>query len=534
MLTLLPILLIVISSVITLSVYVFHWRAGIIWLSAIAASFLSWVLILVYQFVPVIGLNLINWSPLNSSYQFIAYQFDSVSWPLTFSLATLLLTILLTYPTVSRDEKKPARVASVLLLFFSSLLATLSATPVAFLMSWTLYEFIDSVVLIKAGLSVKGKQALLVNLVFRTLSSFVLVWSMVISSSEAVLTLGQYSQNASLIIIAAVCIRIWSSLLTPVDSHLSNISKEFSLARLITGTVTALAILGRLPAQINLSIAGNNLQLVISLIALSGGFGWLLANTDQKRLSSWLYAVSSIAILSAIRGDPGAAVIWITVMLLIGPVILIFSPHSKSLYVLPIIGLIALSGLPLTLASPGWRGVTQPEVNLFTVVFLLTYVMLLTGFVKISVSKFRDNNVAERWMTAMNITGLSITAAVQLTIVFLINRALPVIKFWWMSIIPVVFAIVLYLVLKFRIGKTTIGILQKNSLIYTRLQSIVEKLQEGFILKAIYIVFETVYRLLQRGINGIEGILEGNAGVIWAALLLVMILTMLQNVRVIP
>ena len=534
MLTLLPILFILIASVIALLVYVFHWRVGIIWLSAITASFLAWVLILVYHFMPVIGLNLINWSPLNSTAQFIAYQFDTVSWPLVFSLVTILLTILLTYPTVARDEKKPARVASVLLLFFSSLLATLSATPVAFLLSWTLYDFIDGLILVKAGLSDDGKQALLLNLFMKIFSSCVLVWSLVISSSEAVLTIGQYSQKAVLIIIVAVCIRVWSTLLIPIDYHLRNISKEFSLARLLTGTVTALAILGRLSGQLNLSNTGNDLQLIISLIALLGGFGWLFAGTDQKRLSSWLFTVSSIAILSAIRGDPGAAVIWVTVMILIGPAILIFSPQSKSMYLFPIIGLVGLSGLPLTLASPGWSGITQPRVDLFSVIFLLSYVLLLMGLIKISVSKFQDNVISERWMVAMNTAGLSIATAVQLTIIFLINRALPIIKLWWMTIIPIVLAVLLYLIFKFQIGTTPFRVLQKNSIFIARFQSIEKKIQDGLILKFIYMVFVTVYRIFRRAINGIEGILEGNAGVIWAALLLVMILTMLQKVRTMP
>jgi len=534
MLTLIAPLILLIASLATLSVHIFHWRAGLIWLSAIIASLLAWILILVYHFVPVSGLNLIDWSPLSSTTQFIAIQFDTVSWPLAFSMATILLTVIFTYPTTARFEKKPARITSLLLLFFTSLMAILSATPLALLMAWSFYDLVDGFVLIKAGLSNEGKQSLLLNLVFKTMSSFIIIWSVITSASESVMAIGQFGQKAALLVITAVCIRAWSTLITPVDRFVNNVSKEFTFTRLLTGTAAAIAILGRLPGVEIQTTAGINLQIVVALVSLISCLGWLLTGSDQKRLAAWLFALSSLGILSSIRGNPDAAVIWGVVMILVGPGLLVFSTQSKPMAAFPIIGLIALSGMPLTLASPGWAGFLDPRFDAVSVLTLGSYLLLLMGYLKIGLRKTIETAEAERWMSAMNNAGLFICAAAQLSILFIIRRATPLINLWWLSIILFVVTIVLFLLYQFNYLRKPLARVTKKSLIVDRTESAIKVLEQGVILQYIYNIIEALYRVLRKVFNSIEAILEGNAGVIWAALLAVLILSFLQSAGNIP
>ena len=93
----------------------------------------------------------------------------------------------------------------------------------------------------------------------------------------------------------------------------------------------------------------------------------------------WIIGVAALVMASAVSGEENASMAWGLTGLLSGALLFLYSIRGRLLVILPALGLLQLTGLPLTQA---WNGVTlfRAVSLIFSVLFLISQALLLAGY----------------------------------------------------------------------------------------------------------------------------------------------------------
>jgi formate hydrogenlyase subunit 3/multisubunit Na+/H+ antiporter MnhD subunit len=284
-------------------------------------------------------------------------------------------------------------------------------------------------------------------------------------------------------------------------------------------------------------ITGLALLGLTALAGLIGGIGWLRAQDEISGRSNWILATTSLAAAAMILAQPTASLAWSLATLL--PGCLIFIASQRRLFLAPILllGTLCLTGLPYT---PLWAGTnifvpTIATANLFehTIVlltgllFVVIHALLLAGYLMyglrgIFIPDGKPQQQVDRWVWLLYIPGLVILPVVHILLGWLIRPN------------PVQATLVMWVE-----GAAALGIAAAiwyftarpaRSDYSSRISSAIRQwLSVENIYRSFYRPLGWFSRVIAQAIRMISIVLEGEAGILWALVLLVLVLVYLQQ-----
>jgi hypothetical protein len=196
-----------------------------------------------------------------------------------------------------------------------------------------------------------------------------------------------------------------------------------------------------------------------------------------------------------------------------GALLFLYSVRLRWLSILPVLGAIGFSALPFT---PTWEGsaffFSLPW--LYQIVFFVALSLLLVGYLRHSLRFVPLEPGFERWMWVIYPIGLLILPLVQFSLVFIKwGMGFREISFqtpgWWSGLIPLGLAII-FLVINHRGVAFELPFLSQ--------------IAEVFSLNWVYRFFWWFYRGLGRILSTFSKLLEGDGGILWALLILIMLM----------
>ena len=271
-----------------------------------------------------------------------------------------------------------------------------------------------------------------------------------------------------------------------------------------------------------------------ALAGLAGSIGWLRAETALSGRPYWLIATASLVLAAAVQGPPAASLAWSLALLLPGSLIFLSSLRARFLAPVLLLGLLGLSGLPFTPLWAGSRMFQAPAglewvagqimAMLFMLILFIVHAILLAGYLRHSlpgmlVADGGPQLKVERWVWLLYLPGLVI---------------LPVFHFilgWMLKPEPTQVSLVMWLQ-----GACALGLAGAIWLSTSRPRSpkftfLAGRgwLSSGKIYRPLYQPVEWLFRLAARIVRVSSAVLEGEAGILWAFVLLVFGLLFLQQ-----
>jgi hypothetical protein len=247
--------------------------------------------------------------------------------------------------------------------------------------------------------------------------------------------------------------------------------------------------------------------------ALSSSIIWLRAKDELQGRPYWILGIGAFALASAIKGLSIASAAWGLAMLYSGALLFLFSARLRWLLVFPILGMIGFSTLPFT---PAWEGSAFFSLLPwpYRIVFLISLAVLLLGYLRHTRRLSAPESGFERWMWVVYPVGLALLPLTHFGLVYTkwgmgsreISMQTPG---WWSGLISFGVA-ALFLVLSHR----------EASLV----PPFLSRIGETFSLNWVYRFFWWLYRTLGRGLSIFTQLLEGDGGILWALLILIMLL----------
>lgn len=448
-----------------------------------------------------------------------AILLDEFSWPFAFSIAALLLATILTDAARTEDADWSTWSLS---LFGSAigLIAVMAGNPITLLLAWAGLDMAGVVVMIWQTRSGGGARPGAMNFIIRTIGIMILLWVVISSQREQQqVTFANIPPQFGIYLLLAAWLHMGTLPIQPVGEKAGASKRSDATLFQLVFAASSLVLISR---TASIGIASSQLlyiYLLAAVIAIYGCISWLFSREENEGQPFWILGLSAFSIVSAARGMPGASLAWGVVALLSGGLLLLFTLRIRVLLIFPLIGLLSLTGLPLTLSWNG-NGLYGLPFSPFLLIFILSQALFLFGYLRFSIQVRSSQVAGERLIWIIYTWGL-----ILLTLSVLIVS-------WWENlplgklVTPVSLTSLLPVVMVIGIAALTFFLDRRGWQVTARGRSIFVSI---FNFHWIYEAFSTLFQGLERILGFISLVLEGEGGILWALLWLVLLLTFLTQ-----
>jgi hypothetical protein len=529
MLVLLPTFLLLITA---LAILILQWirpAFGIAWIVASLGSLAAWGILLAFHWHPPAPFIVQNWIPVHGVVSDLTFTIDKNSWPYGISLASLVAGTVLTAGARLQHRSSPIVWAGSLAITSMGLLGTFASSPLALLLAWSSIDLFELAIMLGSIQIGRLNQQAVIAFSARAAGSFMVILAMAVSYTQHVsLSLDTVPAGAGIFLLVAAGLRLGVlPLHLPYPQELLMRRGLGNMLRMVA-PASSLVILARLPIRAVPVEWAPYLLAFTGLAALYGGVMWLTAGNEVKGRPYWVIALAGMAIACVILGKPEASLAWGVTLLLSGGVLFLFSARRDRILFIPALGVLGLSGLPFTPAASGWSGLLKSSFNILNIIFILAVALLIIGYIRHALRAEDELVTLERWVQIVYPFGLIlIVATLWLIGIFGWARSLTI-GVWWGGLAAAVLATGgwLWIILsnRFRIMQA-----RPPSWFVLIMRQSGNGLAAFFRLDWAYQLLGLLFQLLQRIVQMVNTILEGEGGVLWVLLLLALLVSLIQS-----
>ena len=522
MLASLPLFFVVVSiffAIILLAVRILRPEFGYSWLITAFGALIVWTLILFSRLYLPQTVTLSLWSLPGFPATRVALVLDGFSWPYAFAIGTLLLAVVLTDIARAQELDWSAWTASLCLTALG-LMAVLAGNLFTLILAWAALDFAELLVMFWHVRTREGRRRVALTVSAKVISLVLLLWAWIVAGrAGSNATFGDLPVEASLYLLLAAWIRVSIAPANMPQMQEQSVQRSLgTLLRLISAAAglllfTQVSRIGVVDWQ------APTLLALASIAILYAGISWMYSGEDLASQSYWLTGIAALVLVSAISGQVNASIAWGLGGLLSGGVLFLYSVPSKWLAILPALGLLQMSGLPLTQT---WNGaVLFGAVGWLGSVFLgLGLALLLAGHYLRWGLKKQAKPDAERWVVVIYIWGLASIAGSQAVLALSENIMAGSL------LTPLSLATVAPGLAACGVAAILILIKRRGIVLSGR---VVGWISSFFSLHWLYRLTAKGYDLLGRGVALAILVLEGEGGILWALLMLILLMALIAQ-----
>jgi hypothetical protein len=490
---------------------------GYHWLIAAGVALVTWVTVLLMgALLPFIfQLSSLRLGGIfNDSY---ALNVDRFSWPFALGLGTLLLATLLT-DVVRAIDLEWFDWAGSLLLTALGLIAVLSANLLTFILTLTAFDIVLLVMLMFRVYARRARRRVVMVFFNRLLGTMFLV----LAGVASIIGSGEFSLDrtpslALIFIVISAGLRLGA---IPGDKRvLEEPAKRRSLGtmmRMVSVAVVFAVLVRTASAMEDVAIPSLPWLLLfglIGMVSLLAGASWLLANDELDGRHAWMVGMATVVIASALRAQADASLAWSLATMFSGGLIFLASVRIQLSQWVMILGLLGISTLPFT---PTWNGTAffAAPFDPYLVLYLIALVLILWGYAQHSSKVKPYPPGVERWIRVIYPMGLVLLPVTQIGLSWFLRPALGDIHTigWILGLLICVLAS-LGFIWRYRGGAIP--------------QPFVNFLNSFFSLGWLVTIVVNIFQYFSRFINFVSNVLEGEGGLLWALLWIVLFLAIL-------
>ncbi len=491
------------------------------WVVAALGALIAWPFVLISRSNIPQSIMMFNWRPGWISEYSPTLLVDEYSWPFALALATLVLSAILT-DVIRANEANWSIWFGALVLGALGVLAVQAGNPMTLLLLWMAIDLAEMVILLGQLPGSKDRERVIISFSTRLAGTMLLVWSMIYTRS-----LGQNLDFSNIPIQVSIFLLLAAGLRLGVLPMHQPLRREYATRRNL-GTISRLVAAGAsMILLVRTAEVGVPQNMTLILLLLSGfaaiysSIAWVNAPDEVEGRPYWILGLASFVVASTIRAQPSAGLAWGIVTILSGSVVFLMSLRQKYLLILPAIGVLGLSSLPYL---PIWNGVYLyvPGFHPALVLFLIAQSVFLVGYVYQAFKPLPKQIAMDRFVWIIYPWGLVLLPGV-LILVGWFERDMPLSLASGLPglVIAVLCGIWVLLALQLRKRETIARTIHSAGIFVVRF----------FSLEWVYRFLWGVYFAMGRVIHLAINILEGDGGILWALLFVVLFVAILAQVR---
>ena len=494
------------------------------WLTTFIGLGLAWLLIIISRLGIPHEIDIGNWQSNIAQHNSLftsspTLLLDDFSW--AFSLTVISLGICAVMTAVSNiDELNWTSLFGILMVTFLGVFAVQAGNPLSVLLFWTALDLAELVFLLSNVRENKYQKPILFNFIFRFFGSLVLLGLVIYSEAiNSPFAFGIFPIQFSLPLLISVGVRLAGEIY-PVSIKSGG---SFAGMLWLVPLAANLSLLVRV-AQIGIPDEWGSILLFLVIgIFFIVNYQWLGSENEDDGRSFWLLSLGSVSMLAAIQKSPESSLIWGISGLLFGGILFLGRIRLRSLVIFPILAVFSMSLLPFsptwrvsTIFSGIWEKLPMPTALIAMIIFIAGYSFYILGYLRHGLRIENEEASPERWVWLLYIPGLVLLVLLNFALGWINLPDLnQVIVLDWVIGILICLVVIAELVMQKRYSKK----LGFGSGLY----AILRKFSIPSLINRIFVSF---YQLSSRLIALVNSILEGEGGLLWAYLILVMLISL--------
>ena len=509
MLILVTCLLLFITALVLMVLRITQPNARYAWMIATVGALLAFASVFLWLTQMPFEFSFPAWEPQTLFTTPVLFRADGVSWALAISVTALPLAILLT--SVTRPVfTNSLSWAGILTLCGMGILAVTADNPLTLLLMWA---FLDLTELFSQLSSVNGEQKserVVISFATHMLGLSLLLWAYIASfSNGSALVFQSMPSSAGIFLVIAAGLRLGVLPLHLPYSSDTFLRRGLGTALRLIGAISTLGILGRI--QITTSGFTLALTALTAAAAIYGGWMWLRAPDELNGRPYWIIGIASLAVLSTLSGNPIGAIACGSAMILVGSVLFLSSVQNLRLNRFLPIGAWSLSSLPFSLTASAWMG----RLGLIVPFALAAQALMTAGFIRHALRTNGDESLDDQpgWTKAVYPSGIILLLVLPLLMGFIGWDGALQIGNWIQALIASLLTLgLVWGARRFRIFSPI-----RAHWVTTA----------GAGVNSLYQWLWSIYRGLARISQAITDTLEGEGGIMWTLLFLVLFILLI-------
>ncbi len=505
------------------------------WLISAGGSLTAWLLVLISHWLPSDPVRVVGLIPFSLIGSTILFVNDSVSWPYAFGLASVLLAVILTLAINMLPKSGSKTWAGSLIITGIGLVVVLAGNALTLVFAWAVLDIVEFIILIR---SINGTEMLnrsVLSFAARILGVFLVIWSMLMSyKGQDVLTFNFLSPEVGVFMLLAVGLRLGVIPLHLPYTRDLRLRRGFGTLLRLISAASSLVVLGRLPETVVQPTLAVYLLIFTALASLYGALMWVTARNELDGRPYWLVALAGMAIGSVIRGKPEASIPWGLAVILVGGLVFLYSSRRRETVVISFLAVLGLSGLPFTPSASGWYGLVVIPFSLLDVIYIIAHGFLMLGILRLTLNPGNPLKGTERWLQIIYLSGLLILIISHWIIGIFGWEGSFTQGTWWASSLSVILAVMTYILSRRSFSKDGEKDEIPNLSWITYLWNVFGiRVAVLFRLEWFYKLIYRIFRILQGILTNFTALLEGQGGILWTFLLMILVVTLLGegNIR---
>ncbi len=483
------------------------------WLVAVGGGMLTLVSVFAWLTQMPFEFALPAWQPQALFVNPILFRADEISFPFALSISALTLAILLT--AVARSALTNSFTwAGVLALGGLGLLAMTANNPFTLVLVWAALDITELLAQLRSVEGSAQNEKVVISFSTRVFGIGLLLWANIVSlASGSAFNFQSISPNAGLYLIAAAGLRLGVLPLHLPYSDESTLRRGFGTSFRLISAASSLVLLAHVPAG-SLVSGLTPFMLVLAVIAaLYSGWMWLRAPDELTGRPYWVIDLAALSVISALSGNSLGAVAWGCALILVGGSLFLSSIQHVWLNRVLLLGAWSLSSLPFSLTAGAWLG----ALGFFSPFVIVAQALLIAGFIRHALRPAGRDSLEDQpiWMRTMYLSGIVLLVAFQFLLGFIgWNGALQV-GAWFHALAA---------------SLLTAGLVWATPRLH-----VLNPIRAHWVGSAasgvnnIYQNLWAVYRVLEGISQTIINTLEGESGIMWTLLFLILFISYLAQ-----
>ncbi len=528
MLTLIPILLLVVFATAIYLLGRYKLSAGSTWLAAAGSVLFIWVLYIVLRIAMPEGINIADWSPQGISSDLLIFKISTNTWVFAFLLISLLVGVVFTDTIRLEQGNHLTTWTGSMILTAVGLLSIYSQTFLAAVITWTIIDIVEFGLLIRLINQPKVQSAAILEFGARLIGTIMIVGVLVSTNAHSLISdNSQYTGMAYGFLLMGATLRLG---VLPIHISLTEnlpIQRSMGTVLRFVSPLSIFAFLTQIPPQAQLITANNFFFVIAVFSALYAAVKWITSKDELTGRPYWLLFFSCLVLLSFLKGQTAGCITSSMIMVIGGGFIFLRSYSMKAVRVLGVLCFLLLVGFPYTPTATLWDILLSPNRMISDILLSISYTLIWLGFFRFFLSRRENESGKELWMKLFYSIGLSVL--VLLPCILLIWNASVIEQVsskWIASIICSGFVLLTGFVIRKRIGLQFFKRLQQNRFI-APLKKIWGSFNLFFKFEWVTPFLKWVYNLVAEVVKFFINLLEGDGGLLWELLFLVLISSVL-------
>jgi hypothetical protein len=492
------------------------------WLAATLGALLAWVSVLFWQINLPQKFTPSAWSPgtlFTASPSLLA---DAYGWLYALCLVALAAAVLLTSPARTDNVTNPAAWVGTLAITTLGVLAVLADNPLTLVLVWMAMDLAEFFNTLRASDSAVLSERTVTAFFVRSMGTGLALWASVVNTSSGrAFSFENAAFQPGIFLLMAAGLRLGVLPLHLTFRSEPVLRRGFGTTLRLATAASSLILLARLPFSAIDSRYAPLLLGLAAIAALYSSWKWLSAPDAIHGRPYWIIGMSALSLAAALRGSSAGSAAWGAAMLLFGGIAFLYS--SRQIWVshtLAGLGILML-GLPFSLTGSAWQG-SFSWPFLFWPLFLAAHLMLVIGYIaqmlKAGDSALRD---LPAWARASYPLGLAVLLGTAILAgVWGWPGALQVGA--WQAAVILLLALVLLGLAAWRIGFIT-----RTGLALPASPGLTSRLgdMQDLLVRLAWVI----YRILGRLFDYAASLLEGDGGLLWTLVLLLLLISILNT-----